>query len=207
MLNLRKIYSLDVVRLFSSLGDHSVCPLQSEWNFLRLLPHYAHRFRDGLCILLECVSGVVCLFVRKTWQRWTKFSSSALVITHFSLRTPRRCTSGACNRVRPPYQETRAHAAHVYVPHLCDRPGNGRAHINAYIAGSCADGGLDVFVCGLCRTSDNKMTLNSITRLSQPSVDGLSNGLSVQNFRINVLRIVSLLLFIIIKHFFFILNF
>lgn len=38
------------------------------------------------------------------------------------------------------------------------REGNGRARTNAYIAGSGADVGMDVFNRGLCLPSDNKMT-------------------------------------------------
>lgn len=38
------------------------------------------------------------------------------------------------------------------------REGNGRARTNAYIAGSGADVGMDVFNHGLCLPSDNKMT-------------------------------------------------
>lgn len=36
--------------------------------------------------------------------------------------------------------------------------GNGRARTNAYIAGGCADVGMDIFERGLCLPSDNKMT-------------------------------------------------
>ena len=36
--------------------------------------------------------------------------------------------------------------------------GNGRARSNAYIAGGCQDVGSDIFDCGLCLPSDNKMT-------------------------------------------------
>ena len=36
--------------------------------------------------------------------------------------------------------------------------GNGRARSNAYIAGSSADVGADIFRRGLCLPSDNKMT-------------------------------------------------
>lgn len=36
--------------------------------------------------------------------------------------------------------------------------GNGRGRTNAYIAGGCADIGLDIFQRGLCLPSDNKMT-------------------------------------------------
>ena len=39
------------------------------------------------------------------------------------------------------------------------REGNGRARTNAYIAGSGADIGADIFARGLCLPSDNKMTL------------------------------------------------
>ena len=38
------------------------------------------------------------------------------------------------------------------------RQGNGRARTNAYIEGSCADVGMDIFNRGLCLPSDNKMT-------------------------------------------------
>ena len=38
------------------------------------------------------------------------------------------------------------------------RDGNGRARTNAYIAGGCADVGMDLFNRGLCLPSDNKMT-------------------------------------------------
>lgn len=38
------------------------------------------------------------------------------------------------------------------------REGNGRARTNAYIAGSCADIGMDIFNRGLCLPSDIKMT-------------------------------------------------
>lgn len=38
------------------------------------------------------------------------------------------------------------------------RDGNGRARTNAYIAGSAADVGADIFARGLCLPSDNKMT-------------------------------------------------
>lgn len=38
------------------------------------------------------------------------------------------------------------------------RDGNGRAGTNAYIEGSCADVGMDIFERGLCLPSDNKMT-------------------------------------------------
>lgn len=38
------------------------------------------------------------------------------------------------------------------------REGNGRARTNAYIAGSGADVGMDLFARGLCLPSDNKMT-------------------------------------------------
>ena len=38
------------------------------------------------------------------------------------------------------------------------RQGNGRAGTNAYIAGSCADVGMDLFNRGVCLPSDNKMT-------------------------------------------------
>lgn len=38
------------------------------------------------------------------------------------------------------------------------RQGNGRARTNAYIEGSCADVGMDIFSRGLCLPSDNKMT-------------------------------------------------
>ena len=38
------------------------------------------------------------------------------------------------------------------------REGNGRATTNAYIAGGCADVGMDIFHRGLCLPSDNKMT-------------------------------------------------
>ena len=38
------------------------------------------------------------------------------------------------------------------------REGNGRARTNAYIAGSGADVGMDIFARGLCLPSDNKMT-------------------------------------------------
>ena len=38
------------------------------------------------------------------------------------------------------------------------REGNGRARTNAYLEGSCADVGMDIFERGLCLPSDNKMT-------------------------------------------------
>lgn len=38
------------------------------------------------------------------------------------------------------------------------RSGSGRAGTNAYIEGSCADVGMDIFARGLCLPSDNKMT-------------------------------------------------
>ena len=38
------------------------------------------------------------------------------------------------------------------------RDGNGRARSNAYIAGSVADVGMDIFQRGLCLPSDNKMS-------------------------------------------------
>ena len=38
------------------------------------------------------------------------------------------------------------------------RDGNGRARTNAYIAGGCADVGMDLFNRGVCLPSDNKMT-------------------------------------------------
>ena len=38
------------------------------------------------------------------------------------------------------------------------REGNGRAGTNAYLAGSVADVGMDIFTRGLCLPSDNKMT-------------------------------------------------
>ncbi len=38
------------------------------------------------------------------------------------------------------------------------RDGSGRARTNAYIEGSCADIGMDIFERGLCLPSDNKMT-------------------------------------------------
>ena len=38
------------------------------------------------------------------------------------------------------------------------RDGNGRARTNAYIAGGCADVGMDLFDRGICLPSDNKMT-------------------------------------------------
>ena len=37
--------------------------------------------------------------------------------------------------------------------------GNGRARTNAYMAGSGADVGMDIFQRGLCLPSDNKMTV------------------------------------------------
>lgn len=40
------------------------------------------------------------------------------------------------------------------------REGNGRARTNAYIAGSGADVGMDIFNRGLCLPSDNKMTID-----------------------------------------------
>lgn len=40
------------------------------------------------------------------------------------------------------------------------REGNGRARTNAYISGSGADVGMDIFARGLCLPSDNKMTEN-----------------------------------------------
>jgi dTDP-4-amino-4,6-dideoxygalactose transaminase len=39
------------------------------------------------------------------------------------------------------------------------RQGSGRCKTNAYIAGSCADVGADIFDRGLCLPSDNKMTV------------------------------------------------
>ena len=41
------------------------------------------------------------------------------------------------------------------------REGSGRCRTNAYIAGSCADVGADIFARGLCLPSDNKMTAES----------------------------------------------
>ena len=38
------------------------------------------------------------------------------------------------------------------------RDGDGRARTNAYIAGGVEDVGADIFACGLCLPSDNKMT-------------------------------------------------
>ena len=38
------------------------------------------------------------------------------------------------------------------------REGSGRARTNAYIAGGGTDVGMDIFACGLCLPSDNKMT-------------------------------------------------
>ena len=45
------------------------------------------------------------------------------------------------------------------------REGNGRARTNAYIAGSAADVGMDIFERGLCLPSDNKMTEDQQDRL------------------------------------------
>ena len=42
------------------------------------------------------------------------------------------------------------------------REGNGRAGTNAYIAGSKADVGSDIFARGLCLPSDNKMTMEQV---------------------------------------------
>lgn len=43
--------------------------------------------------------------------------------------------------------------------------GSGRAVTNAYIAGSAADVGADLFARGLCLPSDNKMTLEQVDRV------------------------------------------
>lgn len=45
------------------------------------------------------------------------------------------------------------------------RDGNGRARSNAYIAGSTADVGMDIFNRGLCLPSDNKMTDEQVDRI------------------------------------------
>ena len=45
------------------------------------------------------------------------------------------------------------------------REGNGRAGTNAYIAGSKADVGSDIFARGLCLPSDNKMTMEQVDQV------------------------------------------
>jgi aminotransferase len=45
------------------------------------------------------------------------------------------------------------------------RDGNGRARTNAYISGSVADVGMDIFNRGLCLPSDNKMTVQQQDRI------------------------------------------
>lgn len=45
--------------------------------------------------------------------------------------------------------------------------GSGRAKTNAYIAGSVADVGADIFQRGLCLPSDNKMTEEQQERIIQ----------------------------------------
>ena len=45
------------------------------------------------------------------------------------------------------------------------REGSGRCKTNAYIAGSCADVGADIFERGLCLPSDNKMTAEEQDRI------------------------------------------
>ncbi len=45
------------------------------------------------------------------------------------------------------------------------REGDGRARTNAYIAGSAADVGADIFARGLCLPSDNKMTADEQDRI------------------------------------------
>ena len=45
------------------------------------------------------------------------------------------------------------------------REGNGRAGSNAYIAGSKADVGADIFARGLCLPSDNKMTMEQVDQI------------------------------------------
>jgi dTDP-4-amino-4,6-dideoxygalactose transaminase len=43
--------------------------------------------------------------------------------------------------------------------------GSGRAKTNAYIAGGALDVGSDIFACGLCLPSDNKMTIEQQNRI------------------------------------------
>ena len=51
------------------------------------------------------------------------------------------------------------HLQPIYRTHaFITNEGNGRGQSNAYIAGSGADVGADIFRCGLCLPSDNKMT-------------------------------------------------
>ena len=51
------------------------------------------------------------------------------------------------------------HMQPIYRNHaFITREGSGRARTNAYIAGECADVGMDIFARGLCLPSDNKMT-------------------------------------------------
>ena len=51
------------------------------------------------------------------------------------------------------------HAQPMYRMHaFVTREGDGRCRTNAYIAGGCADVGMDIFERGLCLPSDNKMT-------------------------------------------------
>ncbi len=45
------------------------------------------------------------------------------------------------------------------------REGSGRAGTNAYIAGSKADVGSDLFARGLCLPSDNKTTMEQVDRI------------------------------------------
>ena len=45
------------------------------------------------------------------------------------------------------------------------REGTGRGGSNAYIAGSAADVGADIFRRGLCLPSDNKMTMDQVDRV------------------------------------------
>jgi len=45
------------------------------------------------------------------------------------------------------------------------REGSGRARTNAYIAGSAADVGMDIFARGLCLPSDNKMTTAQVDQV------------------------------------------
>ena len=53
------------------------------------------------------------------------------------------------------------HMQPIYRMHeFITREGSGRCRTNAYIAGSCADIGADIFDRGLCLPSDNKMTIS-----------------------------------------------
>lgn len=52
------------------------------------------------------------------------------------------------------------HMQPMYRMHECvGKEGSMRARTNAYIAGSVIDAGADIFQCGLCLPSDNKMTV------------------------------------------------